>query len=387
MQRTLYKRAGPVPGEGAACRLVAAGDIMLSGEVGRRHPPGTGAAALFGDLVPVLRSGDIVFGNLETPLCDGRSPGDLFRGDPCMAGVLAAAGFNVLSLANNHVLDYGPGGLRQCAAALEASGIRVLGAGDDQDAARRPVIFDRRGLRVGLLGFGRTLQEQPDPAAPGFAEWDEERAVRSVRDLARSVDCVVVSIHIGLMWIDYPRPEYKETADRLMAAGAHVVLMHHAHVLQGYLASEGRLAVYNLGNCVADIGEGEVREAVVPERQSESALFLIDLDRSGVAEVAVVPTVITDDFAVRIADDDRAALIVERLQRIAEEVRTDRYRRAYALQRADLNAGNTLAMLRGYFRRGRWGELARALLRVRPEHLLMFGRFGVRRLGALWKRQ
>jgi poly-gamma-glutamate synthesis protein (capsule biosynthesis protein) len=360
---------------------------MLSGEVGRRHPPGTGAATLFGDLMPLLRSGDIVFGNLETPLCDGRSTENLFRGDPRMAETLAQAGFNVLSLANNHVLDYGPEGLRQCAAALESVGIRALGAGDSREAARRPIVLDRRGLRVGLLGFGRTLQEQPDPGAPGFAEWDEERAVRSVRELAGSVDCVVVSIHIGLMWIDYPKPEYKEMTDRLMAAGAHVVLMHHAHVLQGYLASEGRLAVYNLGNCVADIEEGEVREVIVPERQKESALFVVDLDRRGVAEVAVVPTVITDDFTVRIADDDQAGLIVDRLERISEEVRSGRYRRAYALQRSDLTAGNTLAMLWGYLRMGRWGEFARAVLRARPEHLLMFGRFGVRRLGALWKRQ
>src|SRR6267143_1972623 len=287
MQHTLYRR--PVPVDGPTCRLVAVGDLMLSGEVARRHPPDRGPIDLFDGVAPFLRSGDVVFGNLETPLCDPPVGGSLFRAHPGLAPVLAAAGFNVLSLANNHILEYGPDGLRQCARLVSASGIAVLGAGDSQESARRPVIMTHHGLRVGLLGFGRTLQVQKDPSGPGFVEWGEDLAVRSVRELRSSADIIVVSIHIGYMWIDYPSPAFKRAADRLLDAGAHVVLMHHAHVLQGYLADHGRLAIYNLGNFIADVYEGELGGTPVPERQMESAIFLIDLDRRGVVETAVVP--------------------------------------------------------------------------------------------------
>ena len=384
MQHTLYGRPGPH--EGQACRMIAVGDVMLSGEVARRHRPDRGSVRMFEGVSQILRSGDIVFGNLETPLCDPPVERTLFRAHPAMAPVLASAGFNVLSLANNHILEYGPHGLRQSVRLLSDNGIAVLGAGDSQESARQPVIMTRHGLRVGLLGFGRTLQAQKDPSAPGFVEWDESLAVRSVRELSGSVDIVVVSIHIGYMWIDYPKPAFKEAADRLLEAGAHVVLMHHAHVLQGYLAESGRLIVYNLGNFIADIYEGETGVTPVPDRQLESAIFLIDLDRRGVVEVAVVPIATTPDLTVIAAPDEHARLINERLERIAREIRSGEYLLGFSRQRAELNTGDSLAWLAFHLKRGHWGKLGTSLLRARPEHVGMLARYAARRLETLWKR-
>ncbi len=384
MHRTLYRREGPR--EGPSCRLAAAGDLMLSGEVARRHRPDLGPIVMFDEAAPILRSGDIVFGNLETPLCSPPVERTMFRGHPAMAPVLASAGFNVLSLANNHILEYGPEGLQSTADLASRNGIQVLGAGDSQEAALRPVIMERKGLRVGFLGFGRTLKTQKDPAAPGFAEWDEDRAVRSVRRLRSAVDVVVVSIHIGFMWLDYPSPAFKEAADRLLAEGAHVVLMHHAHVLQGYAAGEGRLAIYNLGNFIADIYEGETGVTLVPERQLESAIFLIDLDRRGVVEMGVVPIATTPDLTVKIAPDDQALQIIERLERISREIATGEYLGAFVRQRAELNTGNTLAWLLVHIKKGNWRELRTGILRARPEHVGMLARFAAKKLEDLWKR-
>jgi poly-gamma-glutamate capsule biosynthesis protein CapA/YwtB (metallophosphatase superfamily) len=303
-----------------------------------------------------------------------------------LAPALAGAGFNVLSLANNHILEYGPEGLRQCARLVTEAGIAVLGAGDDQESARRALIMSRRGLRVGLLGFGRTLQAQKDPRLPGFVEWDEELAVQGVRDLKRSVDIVVVSIHIGYMWIDYPSPQFKAAADRLLDEGAHVVLMHHAHVLQGYKTRSGRLAIYNLGNFVADIYEGETGVTPVPERQLESAIFLIDLDRGGVAEVAVVPIATTPDWTVVVAPDTQARSIIDRNERIAREIESGEYLSGFSRQRADLNTGNTLAWLMVHLRKGDWRELGTNIGRMRPHHLGMLARYAATKLESLWKR-
>lgn len=217
-------------------------------------------------------------------------------------------------------------------------------------------------------------------------EWDERAALDKLRRLRQRVDCVVVSLHIGMMWIDYPKPAFKEIGDRLVDAGADVVLMHHAHVLQGYGVRSGRLAIYNLGNFIADIDEGETESTPVPERQRESGLFIIELDRGGVVEAGITPLWITDDFTVSLADAERAASIVARLERISEDIRLDRYHREYARQRGELNAGNLLESLWVKVRKGRWGELARNVLRVRPEHIGMIGRFGARKLGALLRR-
>ena len=366
--------------------MVAVGDLMLSGDVSRLHPPETGPVNLFDEVAPVLRTGDIVFGNLETPLCTPTSSRTLFRAHPALARDLARAGFTVLSFANNHILEYGPEGLRVCARAVAECGIAVLGAGDDQETARRPLILSQRGLRVGLLGFGRTLQTQKDARAPGFVEWDEELAVRAVHELKALVDVVVVSVHIGYMWIDYPSPEFKSAADRLLEEGAHVVLMHHAHVLQGYKATDGRLAVYNLGNFIADIYEGETEVTPVPERQRESAIFLIDLDRRGVVEVAVVPIEMTTDLRVVVAPEERARSIIDRNARIAREIESGAYRSGFSRQRAELNTGNILSWLMVHLRKGDWRELGTNLGRARPHHLAMLARYAVRKLETLWKR-
>ena len=360
---------------------------MLSGEVARRYPGGSGAGDLFGGVAPILRWGDLVFGNLETPLCAGPPERRMFRGDPAMAEPLASAGFNILSLANNHILEYGPAGLRETADHVRNHGIAVLGAGESQELARRPVILERHGLRIGFLGFGRTLQDQPDPGAPGFVEWDEDVAVRAIRALKDQVDCVVVSVHIGYMWVDYPKPAFKEAADRLLEAGAHVVLMHHAHVLQGYLADGGRLVVYNLGNFVADIYEGEVDTHPVPERQKESSIFQIEVDRRGVASVDIVPIQMTDDYRVVVAPDDRALQIAERLDRIAGDIRSGAFRAGFARQRADLHTENIFSWLMLRVRQGQWRMLAESLRRFRPEHVGMMGRFAAGKLEGLWKRR
>src|SRR5260221_7234642 len=255
----------------------------------------------------------MVSGTSETPLCPPTADRTLFRGDPAMAAAIAGAGFNLLSLANNHILEFGPGPLSETVGHVERQGIIVLGAGATREAAARPVILERRGVRIGLLGYGRTLQEQKDPAIPGFIEWNEAAALAAVAGLRKLVDCVVVSVHMGFMWIDYPNPAFKQSADRLLSAGAHVVLMHHAHVLQGYAADEGRVAVYNLGNFIADIWEGETGVTPVPDRQRESAIFLIDLDRHGVVEMGIVPIVMTDDLRVVEAVDERGREIGDRL--------------------------------------------------------------------------
>jgi poly-gamma-glutamate synthesis protein (capsule biosynthesis protein) len=384
VERLLYRRPGAPAG--ASCRLVAVGDLMLSGGVRRRYPGAAGADEAFAAVAPILRSGDIVFGNLETPLCAPRPGRELFRGDPAMAGPLSRAGFTVLSLANNHILEYGPGGLQETRRVVAAAGMLPLGAGGTQEEASQPVEIEAQGLRIGLLGFGRTLQRQDDPEVPGFVEWDEGLAMRSVAALRDRVDCVIISIHIGLMWLDYPKPEFKEIADRLLAAGAHVVLMHHAHVLQGYGVEGGRAAVYNLGNFVADVFEGELGVPPVPEKQRESAIFIMEIDKEGVRTIAVVPIQVTDDYRVVPAVETEARRIIDHLEAVSLDIRLDRYREAFTRQRASLNTGNLLSWLWIHLRKGHWRELTSNMSRARPEHLVMLGRFAMHRLAALWRR-
>src|SRR5262245_1652454 len=160
------------PAVGATVRLCAVGDIGLSGRAAvtaKRY----GADRLFADVALVLRTADISFGNLESPLASEIAPGNMFAAPITGAAMLREAGFNVLHLANNHVGEYGQPGLAATLAAVREAGLLPLGAGDNPTAAQYMVRTDVNDLRVGWLGCGRTLLPQKE-SGPQYWEFNED---------------------------------------------------------------------------------------------------------------------------------------------------------------------------------------------------------------------
>src|SRR5207244_1416927 len=114
-----------------------------------------------------------------------------------------------------------------------------------------------------------------------------------------------------------PRPQHKVMAERLMSSGADLILMHHAHVMQGIqVTSQRRICCYNLGNFLYDWEEGDVQTPVMLREQNEGAVFCFELDKNGVAAAAVLPTWIDDECRVHWATAERGYEILNRLARI-----------------------------------------------------------------------
>lgn len=357
------------PAAGPTVRVFAAGDIGLSGGVGVMATR-LGFDRVFADVAPVLTSGDVVFGNLEYPLASEVTRGGMFAAPPAGAAALRAAGFTVLHLANNHVSEHGIAGLTATLAAVEAVGIRPLGAGADIDAARRVVRTDGHGVRIGWLGAGRTLEPQMDKG-PRYWEFDEQELLAAVRDARSTVDVLIVSLHIGLMYLDYPRPEYQTMARDLMEAGADLIVMHHAHVLQGVeVTAAGRVCCYNLGNFILDWREGNVEVPVMVAEQQQSAIFAFDLDREGVVQAAAFPIRVTSEFRVTWACDQGGRMILDRLARVSRALDGD-FRAAFERQRAERNTMPILKVLVFHLRRGNLRYVVGMLRRARGEHIRM----------------
>jgi hypothetical protein len=362
-------------------RLAAVGDVALSGGV-RRHG---GYATLLADVKSLL-AGDVVFGNLEVPFVQDSTPEMMFAADPLAAPALRAAGFTLLNLANNHIQDFGAAGLQCTLDALCGAGITPLGAGTDAASARRLVRTDVHGLRIGWLGCARTHQHQPGAQSfraaqsvradgPQFWEFDEAALIEAVQGARTSVDVLIVSIHTGYMYIDYPSPEHKAMAERVAEAGADLILMHHAHVLQGVqVIGESSVVCYNLGNFLIDWQEGNVRGDVVPDLQTESAVFVFDLDAQGVCFAAALPIVIADDFRVCPATGERGQGILARLARISHDLEGD-FAPLFAAQRSERNTGHILKVMAYHLRRGNISVLWQVARQVRPRHLAMMVRW------------
>ena len=348
---------------GQSVSVCAVGDIGLSGRAAvtaKRR----GEDALFAEIAPCLRGADVAFGNLEYPLTSEIAAGKMFAAPIGGAAALRKAGFKLLHLANNHVGEYGQTGLAATLDAVRKADMTALGAGDDLTAAHEVRRTDVNGVRIGWLGCGRTLLRQNENG-PRYWEFDEKELLAAVVRVRSNLDVLIVSIHTGLMYLDYPRPEHKVMAEELMAAGADLILMHHAHVLQGVqLTSEGQLACYNLGNFLLDWREGNVQTPIMLKEQNEGAVFRFVLDRQGVAEATALPIWLDDDCRVHWAIGSRGKEILDRLVRISRDLEGD-FVPAFERQRAERNTGAILKVIAFHARRGNW---AYVLQNVQARH-------------------
>jgi poly-gamma-glutamate synthesis protein (capsule biosynthesis protein) len=244
----------PEPQPLPALRIVAVGDIMLDASA-RPVMDTRGYGHAFAQLRPLLENAHIAFGNLEGPLTERGTPEPdktyLFRSPPQpVSSALAAAGFDVVSLANNHSLDYGAEGLADTMQALAAAGIAYAGAGADLVQARRPAVLQAAGRRVAFLAYSMTLPESfyAQDDKPGTAYGLEEHVREDVVRAREQADIVVVSFHWGQEGTTRLRKYQVELGHAAIESGAAAVIGHHPHVLQGVERYRDGVILYSLGN-------------------------------------------------------------------------------------------------------------------------------------------
>lgn len=303
-------------------RISAVGDIMLDGTA-RPVLQENGYDYPFVHMLPVFKDAHVVIGNLEGPLTTrGTADQDktyTFRSPPDkVSTALKNAGFGVVTLANNHTLDYGPEGLAQTLEALEAEGIQHVGAGADLAAARRVAIVTVNGQRVAFLGYSVTL---PDTFYAGTNKagtaFGHEAHVRADVTAARlQADIVIVSFH----WGQEGKTELREYQTHLghvaIDAGAQAVLGHHPHILQAIEYYKGGVILYSLGNFV--FGSYSKTAAV-------SAVAQLSFRHGHLAALRMVPILVNNfevQFQPRVLTGAEADAVVDTLQRLSTQQNT-----------------------------------------------------------------
>lgn len=245
--------------------LGAVGDVLMHGEVqgsAKLHP--LGYRSLFAGIEVELRSPDLTFANLETPVSpEGRAPGMMSFNAPVeLLTALAEVGVGVVSVANNHIYDRGRRGLESTLRHLDEAGIKAVGTGTPPQEAG-PVIIDVQGMKVGFLAWTQVLNGEarpcatprPCPQVAVMTQWDP--VLRQVRAVAPKVDALVVSLHWGTEYALVPDEGQVTFATLLVQAGVDVVLGHHPHVPQRVdriRRKDGSVGVvaYSLGNLVSN---------------------------------------------------------------------------------------------------------------------------------------
>ena len=231
----------------------AVGDIMLSGS-GAVTCKRLGYDYPFAATTAELKKGDIAIGNLESPIAGGgrefTNKKFRYRSEPQAATALKNAGFSIVTLANNHMMDFGATAMEETRQYLDRAGIGCTGAGASLATARRGAIITVGGMKVAFLAYSLTL---PDDfyatatragTAPGLGRYYRQD-IAAARKVA---DYVLVSFHWGTESTAMPRPYQVTAAHRAIDAGADVVIGHHPHVLQGIERYKNGVIFYSLGN-------------------------------------------------------------------------------------------------------------------------------------------
>ncbi|HEV7678155.1 MAG TPA: CapA family protein [Candidatus Dormibacteraeota bacterium] len=237
--------------------IAITGDVMLGRSVGDRILA-TGDRFPFNDTADFLHDFDLTVGNLECVVSRQGQPVPNkpyhFRADPTCYGRLNAAGFDVVSLANNHSGDFGTAAFADMLAALPDHGIAPLGAGMNLTAAHQPVIRTVRATTVGFLAYCEIVPMSfaATATSPGHAWLDTALMRADIAALRQHVDFLVVFMHWGLEYVTRDTAAQQATARRAVEAGADVVVGSHPHVIQPSETYAGKPIVYSLGNFVFD---------------------------------------------------------------------------------------------------------------------------------------
>jgi poly-gamma-glutamate synthesis protein (capsule biosynthesis protein) len=243
----------PSPAPAAEITLAFAGDVHFTGRtLALLKDP----EKAFGPYAAQLRAADFAMVNLETPVTDRgtEQPKEFhFRAPTTSYAAIQAAGIDLVSIANNHTLDYGQIGLLDTLDSARAAGMPVVGAGLNTTEAYAPYLVTVQGVRLAVLGMSQVhdLKEQWKPTAtrPGIAmAFDRKLAVAAVQKAREQADVVIVFMHWGTEGQACPNGEQKSFAKLMADNGADLVLGTHAHVLlaDGFLGDT--YVHYGLGN-------------------------------------------------------------------------------------------------------------------------------------------
>ncbi|KKT29956.1 MAG: Capsule synthesis protein, CapA [Candidatus Azambacteria bacterium GW2011_GWC2_45_7b] len=262
--------------------LAFVGDIMLDRGVKESILKNGGGDFLFSfeKIQETLKQYNVLFGNLEGPISDkGQNQGSSysFRMDPKTTSALAFAGFNILSLANNHIGDWGEEAAKDTTARLESAGI--IGVGMDYS----PKILNLRGTKIAFLALSDIKGMVNLPFL--YDKSEAEMAVRSAKEMS---NLVIISMHFGEEYHKEPSVRQKEIAHGLIDAGADLVIGSHPHVVQPVEQYKNSYIAYSLGNFVfdQDFSEDTMR----------GLLFEVELENGQIIKIAPKTVIINENF-------------------------------------------------------------------------------------------
>ncbi len=310
----------------AKATIIAAGDIALhefrsTGVDGDLHDP-------FRNIYSLLTQADLCTANLETVLCEFQPPpgqfGSRLRASPQAVQLLVRAGIDVVSVANNHCLDFGSAALARSLSILDQHGIDFTGIAEDELGHCRPSVRNVNGLRIGVIGYADDFivgEDYPGKTSPALA--DPANILSDIDKIKASVDVLIVHLHWGYEFQLYPLLRHRDLARSIADAGAQVVLCHHAHVPMAIEVWNGTLIAHGLGNFFFPSRTLAVRHPLA----TRSFALQMAVDEFGPIAAKIVPMRLSASGAVEICQLGQRCEMIGILDRLAQRLDEDEHLR------------------------------------------------------------
>ena len=306
-------------------RIALTGDVMLGRLVDQYAIRNASVApeTLWGDLLPLMLAADRRLINLECVISSGGrewhpdAKAFHFRAHPRAIEFLRAARIDCVTLANNHVLDFGTEALLDCLRLLDQADIKRAGAGPNLTAALEPAFLDIPGGRLAVIAL---TDNEPDWEATaqkpgthyvaydhrGLKEPYRSRLLDMMKRARSQASLVIVSAHVGPNW-GTPSRAMRALAHEIIDLGADLYWGHSNHTPQGIELYNGKVILYSTGDFIDDYAVDE------DYRNDLSFLFVVEVECSRLAHIRVRPVCI-EDFRVRLANDNEAAFLQRTMQ-------------------------------------------------------------------------
>lgn len=310
-------------------RIALTGDVMLGRlvaeaikEFGPNYP--------FGDTTTILKKCDLTIVNLECVISDKGKPVSPktfhFRAPPQAINTLKNAGIDIVTLANNHVLDFGKEAFLDMLERLNEAGISYTGAGRDEKEAKTPIVVNKK-LKIGVMALtdnepGWEVKEHKRgiwfvPVDTKDVRFNE--LIHQIKKIKKKVDFLIVSAHVGSHFREKPDKEFIEFTHAILSAGAHLYFGHSNHAFQGIEIYKGKTILYDTGDFVDDYAVDEIF------RNDRSFIFILELEEKRVRRISLIPTQI-DNFQVNLATSEEGDWTISRMEKLCENLGTKTFR-------------------------------------------------------------
>lgn len=309
-------------------KIALVGDVML-GRLVNKMLKHSHSSYPWGNTIPLLKTADIRICNLECVLSDIGKPWSTppkvfhFRSDEKNIQTLLDAKINIVSIANNHVLDFEYEALERMVDLLDQYKVLHAGAGKNLAEASQPAIFQLNNQKIAFLAFtDNELYWEAEENKPGIFYLPTELSNRKTEDFLINVehwrnktDFLIVSAHWGSNWGYDPPHQHISMAHSLIDAGADLIFGHSPHVFRGIEIYKNRPIIYSAGDFIDDYAVDEI------ERNDESFIFMIEKTNSYI-KVLLYP-ISLENFQTNLAFPLRQKQILSRMEKLCKELRCD----------------------------------------------------------------